>query len=1220
MYNSQKPCSSSALPAQTKLNVTSSMHQLLSYLRFAAAMGLLFIGGFFLASCGDSVTGPEPLEQLVEVTIEGVVVDATGDSALIEQQGVQGQTALEEGATGATESSTSDAATTDTVSAARTRADSDDQMPDRALATNSDPIEGATVSVYLPGIDEAEDTSTTAADGTYTLTFSVPEEEAPRTLDLVTEADGFDRYSSEIDFATAITYDVALEELAGYSIAGAVVNQYGAGVEDATIEFNGGERVTSTNANGRWSQSGFEGTVTVSVQKQDYAFETVQRTVDGPNEDIDFEGVLQIDPPEGGNAEIELAENAKIADEHTSSRLVSYEDGYLLFEDSTTFLENLEEGDVIALEPNGEIGEDEFLWKVTGEVTEDLQANLSHDGFSLPVDPAGWFDFLKPEPQELRFEFSLSAFEWGLDDSQGGLDIEQVSEEVRVTYDKLLFTNVEGGAELELEIVDGEVVFREPSLKAGVVIAPDGSWLEIGDFFLDANLDAEGFVEMKGKWSGDGATSVRFPIGLIIGGEAGAVKGVIEEALKQLLGEHGGWIGTKIVEFLGAISPLKADIFFDVELDGGAEFHDILQVETTQTATVDVQEEESDFNYDGTFAANVVCGSLSQGFEARAAAGLSLGFYLTKPEGDLRGAEIGYSQFAYEMSAEQEAGGGYSISYAMGPAFILKWSLPFERERWFGPFIEVGYTVEGGSVSYADLAFEQAVRTLIPVPEIDSRADRSEDACPLLPSDVEEIEALDASGLDVESISGLEAMTGLEVVDLSDNKLSAIEPLADLAEPRAALVEVDLRGNPSLNVAFGAEARAVIDQLESAGVTVYYDEPESTEATISGTVTDEETGEGIEAATVTGTDTATGSALFETTTDTFGDYETTFTVDEAPAEITIFASTDGYEETEQTVGFAEELQVNLTLDPSGPSGDAMIFTASSDEEVHALTSDGEEVWRFTGHSDPVRGVAVDADGYVYTGAAASSNQIRKLTSDGDEVWRYPRHNFGVVDVAVDADGHVYSASHDPSVHKITPEGNRLWRYRDSWGNEYFYGVAVDKAGYVYTGSSVSNSSSNRVRKLSSDGEDVWRYTGHSGVVADVAVDADGYVYTASWDREVHKLTPDGEEMWRYTGHSSAVNGVAIDSEGYIYTASSDGEVHKVMPGGEEVWRYTGHSNPVTAVAIDADGYVYTGSRNGELHKLTPQGQQVWRYTGHSDRVWGIAVSPGAFSVSQGLVD
>jgi hypothetical protein len=104
-----------------------------------------------------------------------------------------------------------------------------------------------------------------------------------------------------------------------------------------------------------------------------------------------------------------------------------------------------------------------------------------------------------------------------------------------------------------------------------------------------------------------------------------------------------------------------------------------------------------------------------------------------------------------------------------------------------------------------------------------------------------------------------------------------------------------------------AEARSDLLSGPCLGVEI-------TEATITGTITDEETGEGIEAATVSGTDPATGSDLFETSTDTFGDYEVTFTVDVAPSEITIFASADGYEETEQTVDFAEEFQVNLTLD------------------------------------------------------------------------------------------------------------------------------------------------------------------------------------------------------------------------------------------------------------------------------------------------------------------
>ena len=85
----------------------------------------------------------------------------------------------------------------------------------------------------------------------------------------------------------------------------------------------------------------------------------------------------------------------------------------------------------------------------------------------------------------------------------------------------------------------------------------------------------------------------------------------------------------------------------------------------------------------------------------------------------------------------------------------------------------------------------------------------------------------------------------------------------------------------------------------------------STEATISGTVTDEDTGDPIEGASITGS--ADGADLFSATTNASGTYEATFTVEDEPNEITLTATADDYEEGQQTIPFAVEMTADLQL-------------------------------------------------------------------------------------------------------------------------------------------------------------------------------------------------------------------------------------------------------------------------------------------------------------------
>jgi hypothetical protein len=115
------------------------------------------------------------------------------------------------------------------------------------------------------------------------------------------------------------------------------------------------------------------------------------------------------------------------------------------------------------------------------------------------------------------------------------------------------------------------------------------------------------------------------------------------------------------------------------------------------------------------------------------------------------------------------------------------------------------------------------------------------------------------------------------------------------------------------------DARVPLDVEDETSVTLERDlrlvprEAGPTEATAAGTVTDEESGDPIEGAAVTGTRPGSGETLFETTTGASGAYEATFTVGDAPGEVALAATADGYESSETTVPFADEMTADLAL-------------------------------------------------------------------------------------------------------------------------------------------------------------------------------------------------------------------------------------------------------------------------------------------------------------------
>ena len=77
------------------------------------------------------------------------------------------------------------------------------------------------------------------------------------------------------------------------------------------------------------------------------------------------------------------------------------------------------------------------------------------------------------------------------------------------------------------------------------------------------------------------------------------------------------------------------------------------------------------------------------------------------------------------------------------------------------------------------------------------------------------------------------------------------------------------------------------------------------------------------------------------------------------------------------------------------------------------------------------------------------------------------------------------------------------------------------------------------------------------------------VYTGSQDGTVRKLNSNGNEIWSFTGHTgSSVFDVAVDSLGNVYTGSTDNTVRKIDSNGNQIWSFTGHTASVYAVAVD----------------------------------------------------
>ncbi|MCS4051317.1 hypothetical protein GGP87_003133 [Salinibacter ruber] len=121
------------------------------------------------------------------------------------------------------------------------------------------------------------------------------------------------------------------------------------------------------------------------------------------------------------------------------------------------------------------------------------------------------------------------------------------------------------------------------------------------------------------------------------------------------------------------------------------------------------------------------------------------------------------------------------------------------------------------------------------------------------------------------------------------------------------------------------EIAASADGFEMGSKTVSFSEeiaadfglpPSTTQATASGTVTDEDTGDPIEGANVTGTRPDGGDQLFQATTSSDGTYEATFGVADEPSEITVQAEAENFDSGERSASFGEQITADVSLQPA----------------------------------------------------------------------------------------------------------------------------------------------------------------------------------------------------------------------------------------------------------------------------------------------------------------
>ena len=333
------------------------------------------------------------------------------------------------------------------------------------------------------------------------------------------------------------------------------------------------------------------------------------------------------------------------------------------------------------------------------------------------------------------------------------------------------------------------------------------------------------------------------------------------------------------------------------------------------------------------------------------------------------------------------------------------------------------------------------------------------------------------------------------------------------------------------------------------------------------------------------------------------------------------------------------------------ASDGMVFVASTDGKLCALTPEGSPKWTFAAQEAAFGTPAIAADGSVLfadlagrvyavgtdgilrwsyaiedgpnerrviapplalpTGQsvfASWNDRIYSIGPDGRLVWRLSLDGAGQISAApaLDPAGKIYVAAHDTAdkrrlaVYKLDPGvGAQIWKFAEDMGidrNRVISSPAIDpdrERLYV----AIARENDGVVFAVSlTDGTRVLRAALPKGVISSPALGWDGTVYVGCMDGSLYALDPaSGSIRWQFaTGAYYVLSSPTVDGAGNIFFGDSEGYIHALSPAGKGIWRLSTGSAISSSPVIGSDGTLYVTSQNSMIYAYSQRRRQSGR--------------------------
>jgi len=253
--------------------------------------------------------------------------------------------------------------------------------------------------------------------------------------------------------------------------------------------------------------------------------------------------------------------------------------------------------------------------------------------------------------------------------------------------------------------------------------------------------------------------------------------------------------------------------------------------------------------------------------------------------------------------------------------------------------------------------------------------------------------------------------------------------------------------------------------------------------------------------------------------------------------------------------------------------------------------------------------------FFITGHTAGNLSV--LDRSGEVYSNYPSLNSYIEGLTVDNKKNIYTGTGEVS--KISPAGEIKWEYGGHSGQVT---ALTTKGKYVYSADSQGN-----IHKISkANGEQQWTLEAHSSDIYVLEVDQQGNIYSGG-GRELKKHHGGSAPSiaWTYNQYEyeSAVRALDIDAEGRVYSGTYEGEVHRISKYGvKEIEYETGHRWEIRGLVVNAAGELFVAQGDKIMKfRLNSSDNVEWTYAEHSTEIDDLTLAGNhtLYSVVDGTI-